>query len=81
MIYCSDTMRDNTPMIDKVLGWENKQGWVTPSKGVQGFRVQNLTIRSQLFTMIDRTLGLWDGGKDSSSRVKWLNTFEALMKA
>jgi hypothetical protein len=21
-------------MIDKVLGWENKQGWVTPSRGL-----------------------------------------------
>jgi len=31
--------------------------------------------------MIDRTLGLWDGGKDSSSRVKWWNIFEALRKA
>jgi hypothetical protein len=26
--------------------------------------------KSELFTMMDRTLGLWDGGKDSSSRVK-----------
>ncbi len=25
MKYCSDVMRDNIPMIDKVLRWENKQ--------------------------------------------------------
>ncbi len=34
MIYCSDAMRDNNPMIDKVLGWENKKHRVTPSRGV-----------------------------------------------